>query len=96
MIENNVENYLNREVKKLGGRAAKFVSPGLRGVPDRIVLLPGGKMVFIELKAPGEKPRKQQMYRMKQIEDLGFKTYTIDSYEAVKEFIRRELGGDAL
>jgi len=89
LIENDIENHLNKEVKKLGGMPAKFVSPGLRGVPDRIVLLPGGQLVFIELKAPGEKPRKQQSYRIKQLNDLGFKTQVIDTYESVAEFIRQ-------
>ena len=54
MLEKYIEKKLVAEVKKMEGIAAKFVSPGLDGMPDRIVLLPHGKMAFIELKAPGK------------------------------------------
>lgn len=54
--ENRIERHLAMSVKKMGGMAVKFVSPGLDGVPDRIVLLPGRKIAFVELKAPGKKP----------------------------------------
>ena len=54
MRERDVERYLRERVKQLGGRAYKFVSPGNNGVPDRIVMLPGGKLFFVELKAPGK------------------------------------------
>ena len=55
MRENVVEKKPLRRLKKRGGLAVKFVSPGFNGVPDRLVLFPGGKMAFVELKAP-EKP----------------------------------------
>lgn len=55
--EEVIERHLVNEVKKAGGIAYKFTSPGRRGVPDRIVLLPNGKIIFVECKAPGEKPR---------------------------------------
>ena len=51
--EKRVEEALSRAVKRLGGMEVKFVSPGLDGVPDRIVLLPGGKVAFVEMKATG-------------------------------------------
>ena len=54
MLESVIESRLRQEAKKRGGMALKFVSPGMNGVPDRIVLMPGGKMAFVELKAPGE------------------------------------------
>ena len=87
MREQTVENRLVKEVEKLGGICWKFVSPGVAGVPDRLVLLPGGKIVFVELKAPGEKARKLQEYRHKQLRRLGFRVEIIDSIEGVKEFI---------
>ena len=54
MRESTVEHRLVTEVKKRGGIALKFVSPGIDGVPDRLVLLPDGKFAFVEVKAPGK------------------------------------------
>mgnify|MGYP001603998362 CR=1 FL=1 len=55
MRESGIEKRLKKEIEKIGGKALKFVSPGVIGVPDRIVLLPHGKIIFVELKAPGKK-----------------------------------------
>lgn len=78
MRESSVEHRLVTEVKKLGGMAPKFVSPGLDGVPDRLVLLPHGKLAFVELKAPGRKLRPLQVRRKEQLRALGFSVYCID------------------
>lgn len=83
MLEKYIEKNLVAEVKKMGGIAAKFVSPGLDGMPDRIVLLPHGKMAFVELKAPGKKPRPLQIRRIKQLQKLGFICYVIDEVEQI-------------
>ncbi|RAP23459.1 hypothetical protein C2W64_03075 [Brevibacillus laterosporus] len=64
------------------------MSPGNAGVPDRIVLLPGGKAVFVELKAPGKKPTALQLAQGKKISGLGFTVTVIDSKQGVDEFIR--------
>ena len=58
--ESTIERKLVTEVKKRGGLAVKFVSPGLDGVPDRLVLFPGGVLAFVELKAPGKSLRTLQ------------------------------------
>ena len=71
------------EAKKHGGLALKFVSPGLDGVPDRIVLLPGGHMAFVELKAPGKTMRPLQVRRKDQLEGLGFSVYCVDGTEQI-------------
>ncbi|WP_294181038.1 VRR-NUC domain-containing protein [uncultured Clostridium sp.] len=92
MLESKIENKLKIEVKKCGGMALKFVSPGLAGVPDRIVLMPKGKVAFVELKAPGKKMRVLQLKRKKQLETLGFKVYLIDSFKAVNDFIQEMVG----
>ncbi|KGM99562.1 VRR-NUC domain-containing protein [Clostridium botulinum] len=89
MLESKIENKLKLEVKKHGGIALKFVSPGMAGVPDRIVLMKNGKVVFVELKAPGKKMRPLQIKRKNQLETLGFKVYCIDSFEKVQEFIKK-------
>ena len=83
MRENVIERQLAMAVKKMGGMAVKFVSPGLDGVPDRIVLLPDKKMAFMELKAPGKKLRPLQEKRRRQLEALGFPVYVIDGVEQI-------------
>lgn len=83
MRENVIERQLFMAVKKLGGMAVKFVSPGLNGVPDRIVLLPNGKFAFVELKAPGKKLGALQEKRKRQLEGLGFTVYVIDRMERI-------------
>lgn len=83
MLENVIERQLAMAVKKMGGMAVKFVSPGLDGVPDRIVLLPERKMAFVELKAPGKKLRALQEKRKRQLEALGFPVYVIDGVEQI-------------
>ncbi|NFQ33533.1 VRR-NUC domain-containing protein [Clostridium sporogenes] len=87
MLESKIEAKLKREVEKLGGIALKFISPGMAGVPDRMVLFEKGRIAFVELKAPGKKLRPIQIKRKNQLESLGFKVYVIDSYEGVEHFI---------
>ena len=94
MNEKDIESRLRKDVKAAGGLAFKFVSPGYAGVPDRVVLMPGGMMCFAELKAPGKVMRPLQMKRKKQLESLGFKVCCIDSIEQIKDLIN-EMGGDA-
>ena len=67
----------------MGGIAPKFVSPGFDGMPDRIVLLPYGKFAFVEVKAPGEKPRPLQLSRHKLLRRLGFPVYVLDAGEQI-------------
>ncbi len=83
MREKQVEQQLVAAVRKRHGLCPKWVSPGLDGVPDRIVLLPGGHVAFAELKAPGKTLRTQQRYRKAQLERLGFKVYVIDNTEQI-------------
>ena len=83
MRERTVEQRLVKEVKLMVGIAPKFTTPGFDGVPDRIVLLPGGKMGFVELKAPGQNMRPLQVQRKRQLEGLGFLVYCLDRPEAI-------------
>ena len=94
MRESIIERRLVIEAKKRGGLAAKFVSPGLDGVPDRITLLPGGRMAFVELKAPGKTLRPLQALRKEQLEGLGFRVFIVDGPEQICSVID-EIGGDA-
>ncbi len=83
MREKTTETKLVKAVRANGGLAPKFVSPGLDGVPDRLVLLPGGRIAFIELKAEGKTLRPLQVRRKKQLEALGFSVYCIDRPEQI-------------
>jgi len=94
VTEKYIEQKLVKAVKELGGIAPKFVSPGLDGVPDRIVLLPMGRIAFIELKAPGKKMRPLQVKRKRQLKALGFLVYCIDGVEQI-DGVLNEMGGDA-
>ncbi|MGN1457468.1 MAG: VRR-NUC domain-containing protein [Acutalibacteraceae bacterium] len=78
MREKTIECKLVIEVKKHGGICPKFVSPGFDGMPDRLVLMPYGKMAFVEVKAPNKKPRPLQLSRHRLLERLGFRVYVLD------------------
>lgn len=83
MLEKQIENMLTRSVKKAGGIALKFVSPSFAGMPDRLVLLPDGVCAFVELKAPGKKPRPLQVARHKMLRSLSYRVYVIDGIEQI-------------
>lgn len=83
MRESKVEEKLRTEAKRRGGWAVKFTSPGLDGVPDRLVLFPGGRLAFVEVKAPGKKMRPLQERRAKQLRTLGFQVYCLDCMEKI-------------
>lgn len=88
MREREIETYFRQKVKQIGGMALKFVSPGFTGVPDRLIVLPGGKMFFVEFKAPGQVLRPRQEYVIQQIRVLGAKVYVICSKKEVDYFIK--------
>ena len=83
MREKFIEQKLVKAVKAAGGIAPKFTSPGFDGMPDRIILMPNGRMAFFEVKAPGEKPRKLQLSRHKLLRRLGFRVYVLDDMEQI-------------
>ncbi|MED3648525.1 VRR-NUC domain-containing protein [Halalkalibacterium halodurans] len=87
MQESSLERRLKNEVGRLGGMALKFTS-GVTGVPDRLVLTPKGKAVFVEMKAPGGRLRPLQAKRKQQLEALGFEIYVIDSVEKIQSFLK--------
>ena len=83
MREKSIEQNLALMLKKRGGIRPKWVSPGFDGVPDRIVLLPEGCIAFVEVKAPGKKPRPLQTARHKLLTRLGFMVYVLDSEDQI-------------
>ena len=83
MRERQIEQKLVKAVKATGGIAPKLTSPGFDGMPDRMVLMPGGCIGFVEVKAPGEKPRPLQLSRHRLLRRLGFKVYVLDGEEQI-------------
>lgn len=81
--EKSIEQKLVKAVKNRGGLALKLVSPGFDGLPDRLLLLAKAKIGFVEVKAPGKKPRKLQAVRLKQLRELSFKTYVLDDEKQI-------------
>lgn len=94
MLEKTLERKIYNYIKSLGGRAYKWVCPGEAGVPDRICILPGGRIVFIELKRPGRKDgrseRQKKIFRV--LEALNCEVWLINSMEDLKERLNK--GGD--
>ena len=83
MRENAVERTLRNEIKRQAGWCLKFVSPGTAGVPDRICLLPGRVLAFVELKAPGRhvKDGSLQEFWGKELQRLGFRWHEVSTTE---------------
>lgn len=90
-MEKQIEKRFKREVEKCGAIAVKFISPGMAGVPDRLVLLNGGRAIFAEIKAEGETLRPLQVKRAKQLRAKGFRVYCIDSDSAIDQFVSEVL-----
>ena len=87
MRESTIEKHLKRGVEALGGLCEKFTSPGRRSVPDRLVSLPGGRIVFVELTAPGKEPTPLQEKDHERRRKLGFDVRVMDTVEKVDEFL---------
>ena len=95
MNEKYIESELTKAVKQNGGVCWKFTSPGTAGVPDRIVLMPKGHIAFVEVKAPGEKPRKLQLSRHRLLRRLGFQVYVLDALEDIEKIIKEVMSNEA-
>ena len=87
MLEREVEKALVHQVRKAGGIAPKLTSPANAGMPDRLVILPQGKVCFIEVKAPGKKPRPLQVRQMARLTNLGCMVRTLDHPNQIQELI---------
>lgn len=86
--ESKIEAYLKQQIERLGGKCWKWESPGKRGVPDRIIILPGPVYAFAETKRTGDSERAQQVYRHKQLRAMGCTVFsTVDSYDRVNEIV---------
>lgn len=87
LSEKQIEKKLVKAVKQRGGLAPKLISPGIDGMPDRMVLLPGECILFVEVKAPGRKPRPLQVLRHRQLTELGFEVYVLDDPNQIPEIL---------
>ena len=87
MREKIIEQKLVTETRKAGGLALKFVSPGFAGVPDRIVLMDGGRVAFVEVKAPGQQPRTLQRSRHALLRRMGFRLFVLDDVEQIPHIL---------
>ena len=83
MREKNIEQKLVKAVKSAGGIAPKLTCPGFDGMPDRLVLMPEGRIGFVEVKALGKEPRPLQVRRHEMLRNLGFKVYVLDDPEQI-------------
>lgn len=93
MKEKDIENYLRTQVKKLGGIAYKFISPGNVGVPDRIIIMPNGKIYFVELKTDKGKLTELQNRQIDKIKNLGQEVVVVYGKSGADEFIKELLDG---
>ncbi len=93
MKEKVIERKLIAAVKAAGGIAPKFTSPGLDGMPDRLILMPGGKTAFVEVKATGCKPRPLQVSRHGMLRRLGFKVFVLDDVQQINDILEDVLNG---
>lgn len=92
MNEKYYEQLLRREVESLGALCLKLECPGYTGMPDRMILLPGGQVVFAETKRPGKTERPRQLYAQAALRKLGFKVFSsVDSSEKIQAIVQ-ELG----
>ena len=87
MLEKTIERKLVEAIKTMGGIAPKLTCPGFDGMPDRFVLLPKGKIAFIEVKSPGERPRPLQESRHGMLRRLGFPVYVLDDERQIGELL---------
>ena len=92
--EGKVETFLLKKVKQFRGKCYKFISPGHVGAPDRIVIMPQGKVYFVETKAPGKKPRPSQRAFHRELASVGVRVYVLDSKEAVTSFVEEVTSGE--
>ena len=87
MIEKELEHKLVKAVRGMGGICPKFTSPGFDGMPDRLMLLPHGKLAFVEVKRHGKLPTPLQISRHKKLRELGFKVYVLDNVDSITQII---------
>lgn len=93
MMEKDIERYLHTKIKKVGGFCMKMENiPGFNGIPDRLVLLPGGLVAFVEVKRQDGKLSTIQKYRIQNLKDIGIKVYVAYSKQDVDQLLKNMNG----
>lgn len=95
MREKEVEQKLVKAVENKGGVCWKFTSPGTAGVPDRIILMPGSRVAFVEVKRLGEKPRPLQLSRHRLLRRLGFQVFVLDNVDDIQKIMKEVIENEA-
>jgi hypothetical protein len=85
MNEKDLEKKLNAKIKSLGGIPIKLLSYLFAGLPDRMCLLPGGRIIFVELKTTGKLPTRIQIIVHRKLRDLGFVVLVIDTLKQIND-----------
>lgn len=85
--EKDLERRLNREIKQMGGKSVKVYNPWDVGFPDRMLLMPGGRVVFVELKSTGERPRAIQRVKHEELRALGYEVRVIDRNKQIDKLL---------
>ena len=88
MRERDIEKKLTKAVKDQGGMCPKLISPGMDGMPDRLVLMPQARIGFVEVKRPGVRLRPLQERRHAQLRSLGFLVLVLDDPEKIPEIVK--------
>lgn len=88
MRERDIEKKLTKAVKAQGGMCPKLISPGMDGMPDRLVLMPQARIGFVEVKRPGARPRPLQERRHAQLRSLGFLVLVLDDPDKIPEIVK--------
>lgn len=87
MRERDIEKWLRRQIESMGGQAFKFTSPGNDGVPDRLAVLPSGRIYFIELKTDRGRLTPIQVWQQDRLDALGCQVRTIRGMDEARSFI---------
>lgn len=85
MRESEIEKILVEEVRSAGGIAYKFSSPGNDGVPDRLIVLPGGRVIFVELKTKRGKLTKLQKMQLNRLWNRGAVAYCVHGLSGLRD-----------
>lgn len=87
MLEREIEKHLKTEVEKHGGLCLKWASPGVRGVPDRVIIKEGGEVFFVELKKEGGVLSPLQKKIIKEMRDRGARVFVLEGMDQVEDFL---------
>jgi len=86
--EHEIEDAAIARFAEAGHVCLKFVSPGFPGVPDRLVITAKGRVLFLEFKAPGQKPRRSQPAVIRMLRDMGHRVELVDTHAQVDTLLK--------